>query len=253
MLAHRRFLSAAFVALATLAASSALAQPSLEQLTRELGGGVWENTTFISIERFETVPIALTPEYQAKRDEQIANRAAGRQVFTAEARCIPSGMPRQMIAGGFEVFVRPGSIGLMTTGRGLEVRNIWLDGRKPTPEDELFDSFSGESIGRWEGDVLVVDTHGLRPTNEFLYGVQGKKMTIRERFVLTAPGVLRVDTVVTDPAVFPTPWTYTKIYKRNPARATTEQNYCVAALDRSVDQNGVEIFDLTPPPEPDKD
>jgi hypothetical protein len=27
-----------------------------------------------------------------------------------------------------------------------------------------------------------------------------------------------------------------------------EQNYCVAALDREVDKNGKEIFDLTPPP-----
>ncbi len=234
-----------------ISATAAAAQPSAEQLTAMLSGGVWENQNFISIERYETVAIPLTAEYAARRKVQIDNRAAGRQVFTPEARCIPAGMPRQMMAGGFEALVRKDGIGLLTTGRGLEMRNIWLDGRKPTPDDELFETFSGESIGRWEGEVLVVETHGLRRSNEFLYGVPGRTMTVSERFKFTAPGMIEVTTTVTDPAVFATPWVYVKNYKRNPARATTEQNYCVGALDRSVDINGVETFDLTPPPAPD--
>lgn len=238
-------------ALSLLFAAPALAQPSLEQLTRDWTGGFWENTDFISIEKYELIQEPLTPEYAARRQEQIDRRAKGLQVFTPEARCIPSGLPRQMMAGGFEAWVHPRSIGLMTNGRGLEVRNIWLDGRKPTPDDELFDSFSGESLGHWEGDVLVVDTHGLRATNEFLYGVAARKMTIRERFRMTAPGMLEVTTTITDPVVFTTPWTYVYHYRRNPNRSITEQNYCINALDRSVDLDGVEMMNLTPPPEPD--
>ncbi len=241
-------LSAALLGLMTTAAT---AQPSQETLAKQFMGGLWADTNFISIEKFETVPVPLTPAYQAKRDAQIKNRAEGKQIFTAEARCIPSGMPRQMIAGSFEVFVRPGSLGLLTNNHGLEIRNIWLDGRKPTPDDELFDTFSGESIGHWEGDTLVVETHGLRPTNEFIYGVQGHYMKINERFRLTSPGVLQVDTVVTDPEVFSKPWAFTKTYKLNPARTLTEGNYCVAALDRSFNLEGIETMDLTPPPAPD--
>ena len=224
---------------------------SPQTLTADLTGGAWDNVDFITIEKFETVTEPLTPAYVAKRQEQIDRRAKGLQIFTPEARCIPSGMPRQMLAGGFEVMIRGNSIGLLTTGRGLEVRNIWLDGRKPTPDDVLFDSFSGESLGHWEGNTLVVDTHGLRPTNEFLYGVAGHKMTINERFRLLAPGYLEVVTTVTDPVVFTKPWVVTYHYRRNPDRATTEMNYCINALDRSVDENGVETMNLTPPPAPD--
>ena len=60
------------------------------------------------------------------------------------------------------------------------------------PEEDLFEAFSGESVGHWEGDTLVEDTIGLRPTNEFLYGVPGPHMAITERFRKTGPDVLEV-------------------------------------------------------------
>ena len=222
------------------------ADRSVATLIKELQG-VWVMNNRISIEKYETIPQPLTPTYQALKAEQIKKRAEGVQVFTADAQCIPQGMPRQM-DGNFELYVRADSLALFTGGSGLQVRNIWTDGRAHTPEEDLFDSFSGESIARWEGDTLVVDTIGIRPTNEILYGVQGHKLQVTERFHKTGPDALQVDTVVTDPVVFSTPWTYTFTYKRNPRQVLTEQNYCIAALDREVDKNGKEIFDLTPPP-----
>jgi len=140
----------------------------------------------------------------------------------------------------------------VTAGGGIQVRNIWTDGRKHTPEAALFETFSGESIGHWEGATLVVDTIGLRPTNEFLYGVQGHNMKVVERFHKTGPDLLQIDTVVTDPVVFTTPWTYSTTFKRNLKRQIPENNYCVGALDHSVDKNGKEFFDLTPPKLPGK-
>ncbi len=135
--------------------------------------GMWENTNRLSIEKFETVTEPLTPAYQAKRDLQIKLRAEGKQVVTSDAQCIPAGMPRMMLNANFEVLVRPDSLGIVTAGGGIQIRNIWTDGRKHTPEDDLFDSFSGESIGHWEGDTLVVDTIGLRPSNEFSTACRG--------------------------------------------------------------------------------
>jgi hypothetical protein len=227
------------------------ADRSPETLFKEFNG-MWVMNNRISIEKYETIPQPLTPKYQAKKEQLIADRAAGRQVFTADAQCIPQGMPRQM-DGNFEVLVRPDSLGILTGGGGLQVRNIWTDGRKHTPEAELFDSFSGESLGHWEGDTLVVDTIGLRPSNEVLYGVQGHKLHVVERMHKTGPDALQIDTVVYDPAVFKTPWTYTFTYKRSHKQTLTEQNYCVGALDREVDKNGKETFDLTPPPDPRDD
>ncbi len=226
----------------------AMADHSTATLFKEFGG-MWVMNGRISIEKYETIPQPLTAKYQALKELQIKNRATGIQVLTADARCIPQGMPRQM-DGNFEVMVRPTSLAIITGGGGIQVRNIWMDGRKHTPEDDLFETFSGESISHWEGDTLVIDTTGLRPTNEFLYGVEGHRMTVVERVHKTGPDAMQIDTVVTDPAVFKTPWIYTFTYKRNDKQVLTEQNYCTAALDREVDKNGNQIFDLTPPPDP---
>ncbi len=72
-------------------------------------------------------------------------------------------------------------------------------------------------------------------------------MTVTERFHKTGPDLLQIDTTVNDPVVFTTPWKYTTTFRRNLKHQITEQNYCVGALDREVDKNGKEIFDLTPP------
>ena len=242
-------------ALATGAAAQAPARPyalaghGQEALWREFNG-FWANMKPISIEKFETVSEPLTPEWEAKKQEQIKLRAQGRQVFTSDAQCIPAGMPRMMLNSSFEILVRSDSLGFVHAGGGMQIRNIWLDGRKPTPEDDLFDTFSGESIGHWEGDTLVVDTGGLRETNEILYGVKGHKMAINERIRKTGPDTMEIVMTVKDPVVFTRPWVFTSNYKRDPKRTIQETNYCVAALDREVDKTGKEIFNLTPPPDP---
>lgn len=230
-------------------AHAAAAPYTQEQLAHEFNG-LWENMNRISVEKFETLKQPLTPKYLELKEQQTRNRAEGRQIVTSDAQCIPAGMPRMMLNSSFEVLIRPNGLGLITAGGGIQVRNIWTDGRKHTPADELFDSFSGESIGHWEGDTLVVDTIGLRPTNEILYGVQGHQLTVVERFRKTASDVLEVVTTVSDPEVFTTPWVYATNYKRTVGGAVSEQNYCVAAFDREVDKFGNETFDLTPPPDP---
>ena len=230
------------------AAAQAVADHSPEALWRDFGG-LWQNMKPISVEKYETIPQPLTPPYQAMKEEQTHNRATGKQIYTSDAQCIPHGMPR-MMGGSFEVIARPNSLGLVVSGGGMQIRNIWLDGRKPTPESELFDTFSGESIGHWEGDTLVVDTDGLRPSNEILYGVKGHKLKVNERIRKTGPDTLEIVTTVMDPVVFTKPWVYTTNFKRTVGKGLDELAYCVAALDREVDKTGKEGFDLTPPPDP---
>jgi len=81
--------------------------------------------------------------------------------------------------------------------------------------------------------------------------VKGHRLHVVERMHKTGPDALQIDTVVEDPVVFKTPWTYSFTYRRSKTQVLNEQNYCTAALDREVDKNGVEIFNLTPPPLPD--
>ena len=251
-------LVAAALALAgPLAAAPARAAPaaphSQEQLFKDFGGGLWRPVKPLPLDVFETLPMPFNAEWQTKRAEAVKTRAEGRQVFTGDSRCIPAGMPRMMMMLGtaFEVLVRPNSLGLsMAAAGGLQIRNIWTDGRKHTAPDDLFETFSGESVGRWEGDTLVVTTIGIRPTNEIIYGVQAPGMTTTERFRKTGPDALEVKLVVEDAAVFTEPFAITLNFRRQAGATLNENEYCVAALDRSVNQQGVEEMNLIPPPDP---
>ena len=234
--------------------ASAWAAPfTQEQLFRELSGGLWRPVKPLPLDVFETLPMPFNAEWQRKRAEAVKTRAEGRQVFTGDSRCIPAGMPRMMMMLGtaFEVLVRPNSLGLAASAAGgMQIRNIWTDGRKHTNPDDLFETFSGESVGTWEGDTLVVTTIGIRPTNEIIYGVQAPGMTTTERFRKTGPNALEVKMTVQDPAIFTAPFAITLEFRRQAGATLNENNYCVAALDRSVNQEGVEEMNLIPPPDP---
>ena len=67
-------------------------------------------------------------------------------------------------------------------------RRIYTDGRAHPAPDEFLPSFLGHSIGRWEGDTLVVDTIGTngraRPINGYVAGA----VTLGRRYRTASPG-----------------------------------------------------------------
>ncbi len=68
-----------------------------------------------------------------------------------------------MLAPGFEIIDTPElkSVFIMDMGGAHSWRVIYTDGRShPKPED-LRPTYLGHSIGRWEGDTLVVDSVGF--------------------------------------------------------------------------------------------
>src|SRR5260370_8844298 len=73
--------------------------------------------------------------------------------------CAPFGIPRLMNhVGPFEILQTPVRV-LMLFETANSLRQIWTDGRGH-PAD-LDPTWMGNSIGRWDGDTLVVDTVGL--------------------------------------------------------------------------------------------
>jgi hypothetical protein len=84
-------------------------------------------------------------------------------------------------------------------GQGL-VRTIHLVGQHPA---SIEPSRVGHSIGRWEGDVLVVDTVGFLPGMLALEVAHGDELHVVERFALNGDGsVLTRDYAATDPDYF---------------------------------------------------
>src|SRR6202158_1519108 len=76
------------------------------------------------------------------------------------ASCFPTGMPRLMTeVFPFEIVQLRDRV-LILFEKDYAVSHIWTDGRK-LPDDPD-PTYMGQSVGRWDGDTLVVDTVGLK-------------------------------------------------------------------------------------------
>jgi hypothetical protein len=108
------------------------------------------------------------------------------------------------------------------------VRTIHLNAEHPA---NIAPSRAGHSIGRWDGDVLVVDTIGFLPGMLALEVAHGDELHIVERFALSSDGsVLTRDYVATDPDYFVGEYSGTDPTLRSPLPFVAD--VCDAALNR---------------------
>jgi hypothetical protein len=161
-------------------------------------------------------PVPLTAKYQALRAKQTFSDD-GIPVGNNMAKCLPSGMPGIMRHGiMFEFLYSPGRVTMVFEDG--EVRRIYTDGRPHPPADELYVNWTGHSIGHWEDKVLVVDTIGMIPKAE-LFNSGTLRVTrnthIVERMWRENADTFRIDTTITDPEIFTTPYSYPGVYKPN--------------------------------------
>lgn len=109
-------------------------------------------------------------------------------------------------------------------------RHIYMDGRKHPDANKLVPSVNGHSIGRWEGNTLVVDTIGFTPGGATPGGGHiGADTRRTEKFVLLDSGKqLRVTFTWEDPSIYLKPHTYDLSYYRSAADSYALEDYCHA-------------------------
>ena len=83
-----------------------------------------------------------------------------------------------------------------------DVRVVRMNASHPPPNVR---QWLGDSIGRWEGDTLVVETTNF--TNKTRFRGSSDNLRVTERFNLTAPGTILYRVTVDDPATFSNAWT----------------------------------------------
>lgn len=153
-------------------------------------------------------------QYAALKKKEAAANAAGKPIATTSTKCLPEGMPTLM-AGLFPLQIIGNEKVVVVLGEYLQqVRRIWLNDTMP-PDDELQPSFQGRSVGRWDGDTLVVETRGVRTDVTFYDVPHGKGMKITERLHLVDPNKLVNEVVVDDPETLKAPYKFTFEYKRS--------------------------------------
>jgi hypothetical protein len=176
----------------------------------------------------------LTPEYQAVFEANLADTAAGGQGYNPQVICMPSGMPRVMIAyEPLEILVTPDVTYIRFDQLG-ENRRVYTDGR--AWPDKIKPSFEGYSIGKWsEPDangrfgVLEVETRGLKgPRTLDASGLPlhpDNGTIIKERIYLDAANRNRLhDQITTIDHAYSRPWTVTRDYNRLAEPSWVETN-----------------------------
>ena len=125
-------------------------------------------------------------------------------------RCKPSGGPRQFLTPYGVEFVDTQELQrlyIFDIGGPHTYRIIYMDGRQH-PKN-LEPSYYGHSIGRWEGDTLIVDTIGFN--EKFWIDRQGlphtDKLHMIEKFTRTDMNTTRYEVIIDDPGAYTATWT----------------------------------------------
>lgn len=192
-------------------------------------GGFWE-----LMDDSKKVPAA--PTTQAARDAQAAARRAteaGQIVGFASRWCHHLGTPFIMgDSAPLDIVQTPRETVILAEVQSA-ARHIYTDGRGH-PDPETYDpTTNGHSIGRWEGDTLVVDTVGFNDKGNTSIpggGNRGPQSHLVERYKLIEGGKkLSVTFTWTDPTQFTAPHTYEFVYYRSPPETYALEYFCDAS------------------------
>jgi len=123
-------------------------------------------------------------------------------------QCRPSGPESDRFAGWKRILQTPAAIAILNDD--LTYRVIFTDGR--TLEANPAPSWMGYSVGRWDGDTLIVDSVGFNDKTWLSRYGQGhtEALRVRELYRRRDFGHLQVEVTFTDPAAYAKPWGFTE-------------------------------------------
>lgn len=119
--------------------------------------------------------------------------------------CMPEGPTELMRRRGFEIR-QFSDVVLLLYDQDHAVRRVYMDGRRHPAN--LKPTWNGHSIGRYEGDMLVIDTVGIK--DKVWLDIQGHPHTdalrVTERIRRVQPGRLEIEVTIDDPKTYKKPW-----------------------------------------------
>jgi hypothetical protein len=147
-----------------------------------------------------------------------------------EIKCYLPGVPRATyMPYPFQIFQSQSQIFFAYEYAGA-VRNIFLKDPGPPPVD----SWMGQSVGRWEGDTLVVVATGFNGQAwlDRAGNFTSDKLKVTERYTRTSPDHLLYEATIEDPETFTRPWKISlPLYRRIDRNAQLMDFKCVEFVE----------------------
>jgi hypothetical protein len=147
-----------------------------------------------------------------------------------ELKCYLPGIPRAMyMPYPFQIVQGTNKINIAYAFTST-ARTIHLDKVDPPPDD----TYMGHSVGRWEGDTLVVDVTNFNGKNWFdrAGNFHSDALHLVERFTLITPDAIRYEVTIEDPKVFTRPWKISMpLYRRLEPKMELLEYRCIEFVE----------------------
>jgi len=158
-------------------------------------------------------PDALA-KHQDFRKREGADDPMGRCLLVGIPRIFSMPMPFKIVQLANEV------IFLHEAFRGIRV--VPTDGSGHPPDHEP--AYLGSSVGRWDGDTLVIDSRGFNDRTWLGFGAthHSDQLQVTERLRRTGPETIQYEATMTDPVVFTKPWTIRSTFALRPQERLRE-------------------------------
>jgi hypothetical protein len=193
------------------AAAEPAPTPRLADGTVDLGGdGIWEQPWITDFGKQlvggPDAQIPFLPWTKAMYDYNKSNAVA----YDPQGFCLPPGGPRMFGTPYPSEFIQDEDRIVVIFEGGAHVwREIHMDGRPLPKREDLNPTYFGYSVGRWEGDTLVVETTGFNEKTwlNFNGTMHTDELTTVERISRPNRDTLHYEATITDPGAYSEPWT----------------------------------------------
>jgi hypothetical protein len=139
---------------------------------------------------------------------ELLRKNTEKKANSSSARCLPQGLPRTDINSyaPFKILQTPGVIAVLYEVDNTH-RQIYTDGRALPVDPQP--TWGGYSVGRWDGDTLIVDAAGFNDGTWLDSGghPHSEALRIQERFHRRDFGHLDLSVTIDDPKMYTRPFT----------------------------------------------
>jgi len=191
----------------------------------------------------------LTEAWEARYRATLERVAEGRLPDPISECGTPAGYPRLLaLPDVYEFIVRPEQTWIITEN-GPNILRIYTNGRRHPPPEERWPTFTGDSVGRWEGETLHFSTVSMIGDAHTILDRSGLTLSqaasIETTMYLTENGLLRAELEITDPEALTETWHVTRHFRRLP-EGVRAYDYACAENNRNPITSSGQTLTLGP-------
>lgn len=163
---------------------------------------------------------------------------------------VPAGFPRHFnLPDPYEFVVRPEQVWILTEN-GPNVMRVYTDGRKHL--DDQWETYTGDSVGHWEGDTLVFTTVAMKGSRDkdVILDRTGLVLSDKSRATTRIRKIddttIEVQMTIEDSKALTKPWVVTKQFRKMPAETRIYDYGCAENNRNPVDVTTGKTLVLSP-------